>query len=111
MTVIRRDAPNADWTNICLLRESPTLLQRYSGAATREISAMTSAAKKKIEDHRVKFTHAHLLGDQCSPHTREGHCNEIRDLFVRLAARAVGDADGGENDAHARSPQDGGERY
>lgn len=49
--VISRDAPNADWTNICLLRESPTLLQRYSGAATRETSAMISAAKKKFEDH------------------------------------------------------------
>ena len=28
MMVISRDAPNADWTKICLLRESPTLLQR-----------------------------------------------------------------------------------
>lgn len=96
--VVRRDAPNTDWIDICLLRESPALFQRQSGATTREISAKQSAAKtKKSEDHpshrkykealtdqfqerhrwqryaRAKFAYGHLLGDQRCPHTCKGH--------------------------------------
>jgi hypothetical protein len=44
IAVIRIDAPNEDSINIFLLRESPTFFQSCSGAATREKSAMTSAA-------------------------------------------------------------------
>jgi len=43
MAVIIIDAPNEDRTNIFLLRESPTFFQRYTGAATREKSEITSA--------------------------------------------------------------------
>jgi hypothetical protein len=42
MAVIIIDAPNEDRTNIFLLRESPTFFQRYTGAATREKSEITS---------------------------------------------------------------------
>jgi hypothetical protein len=49
MAVIRNDAPNAERTNIFLLRESPTFFKRCRGAATRETSATMSAVK--VEDH------------------------------------------------------------
>jgi hypothetical protein len=39
-----------------------------------------------------------------NPHEREGNCNGINDLSVNLGACVVGDADDGENNAHARSP-------
>jgi hypothetical protein len=47
--VIRSDAPNAERTNIFLLRESPTFFKRCRGAATRETSATISAVQ--AEDH------------------------------------------------------------
>ena len=46
IAVIRSDEPNADRTNIFLLRESPTFFQRCNGTATREISAMRSATQE-----------------------------------------------------------------
>jgi hypothetical protein len=54
MAMFRSDALKADRTSIFVLRESPTLLQRYSGAATRKISAMTSAEKPKCYLRSVK---------------------------------------------------------
>jgi hypothetical protein len=44
IAVIRSDELNAERTNIFLPRESLAFFQRYSGTATREISAITSAA-------------------------------------------------------------------
>lgn len=45
ITVIRNDELIADMTKIFLPRESPTFFQRCTGIATRETSAMISAAE------------------------------------------------------------------
>jgi len=50
--VIRNDAPKADNINIFLLRVIPTSLKSCNGAATRETSAIMSAAgSTQNEDH------------------------------------------------------------
>lgn len=124
MTVMRSDAPNAERTNIFLLCESTAFFQNCIDAATREISATTSAVPVEDHDSQIKqegltdqLRDRHRLGhlaravdagvdllcEECDPHARKGCCNEIGDMFVHLGRTAH--SDNRENNAHARSPE------